>query len=65
MRTWARVAIVSTLTVVAAAITARPAAAQALGYGIAGPAGYTGFFESPSLAVHAAGGGVRHAGRSE
>jgi len=57
MRTWARVAIVSTLTVVAAAITARPAAAQALGYGIAGPAGYTGFFENPSLAVHAAGGG--------
>ena len=35
MTTWARVAIVSTLTVVGAMITARPAAAQALGYGIA------------------------------
>jgi hypothetical protein len=54
----ARVAIVSTLAVVAGAITARPAGAQALGYGIAGPAGYTGFFgSSASLAVHAAGGG--------
>jgi len=53
MTTWARAAIVSTLAVVAAAITARPAAAQALGYGIAGPAGYTGFFENPSLASSA------------
>jgi len=58
MTTWARAAIVSTLAVVAAAITARPAAAQALGYGIAGPAGYSGFFGSSlSPAVHAAGGG--------
>ena len=50
MTTWARVAIVSTLAVVAAAITARPAGAQALGYGIAGPAGYTGFFGNSSIA---------------
>ena len=58
-----RVAIVSTLTVVAAAITARPAVAQALGYGIAGPAGYTGFFGSSSVPMlHAAGGGEFLAG---
>lgn len=35
---------------------ARPAGAQVLGYAIAGPAGYTGFFNSSSSAVHAAGG---------
>ena len=57
MTKWARVAIVSTLAVVAGAITAAPAGAQALGYGIAGPAGYSGFFGSSTLLVHAAGGG--------
>ena len=63
MSTWTRVAIVSTLTVVGAAITARPAAAQALGYGIAGPAGYSGFFGTSSdPMLHAAGGGEFLAG---
>ena len=57
MTKWARAAIVSTLAVVAGAITAAPAGAQALGYGIAGPAGYSGFFGSSTLLVHAAGGG--------
>lgn len=58
MTMWARVAIVSTLAAVAGAIVARPAGAQALGYGIAGPAGDTGFFGNWSfLALHAAGGG--------
>src|SRR3954465_7845379 len=56
MTKWARVAIVSTLAVVAGAITAAPAGAQALGYGIAGPAGWSGFFGSCGLLVHAAGG---------
>jgi hypothetical protein len=36
--------------------TARAAEAQALGYGIAGPAGYSGFFSSNAGLVHAAGG---------
>lgn len=40
----------------------RPAAAQALGYGIAGPAGYSGFFGSAFQSVHAAGGGEVLAG---
>jgi len=63
MTTWARVAIVSTLTVVGAMITARPAAAQALGYGIAGPAGYSGFFGNSVLPLlHVAGGGEFLAG---
>ena len=56
MTMWARVAIVSTLAVIAEEITARPAGAQALAYGIAGPAGYSGFFGSSPFAVHAAGG---------
>jgi hypothetical protein len=57
MATWARVAIVSTLAAVAGVITAHPAGAQALGYGIAGPAGYVGFFgNSSALSLHAAGG---------
>lgn len=57
MTAWARVAIVSTLALVAGTITARPTGAQVLGYGIAGPAGYTGFFGNSSPALHAAGGG--------
>jgi hypothetical protein len=59
MTTWARVAIVSTLAAVAGGIApVPPATAQVLGYGIAGPAGYAGFFgTSASPAVHAAGGG--------
>lgn len=58
MNMWARAAIVSTLTVAAAAMGARPAGAQGLGYGIAGPAGYTGFFGSSGIPLlHAAGGG--------
>jgi hypothetical protein len=57
MTTWARTAIVSTLAMIAGAITPRPAGAQALGYGIAGPAGYVGSFgNSSSPALHAAGG---------
>ena len=59
----ARVAIVSTLALVAGVITARPAGAQALVYGIAGPAGHAGFFgSSSSPALHAAGGGEVLAG---
>ena len=58
MNAWARLMIVSTLTVVAAAITAQPAGAQALGYGIAGPVGDTASFGNWSfLGLHAAGGG--------
>jgi hypothetical protein len=58
-----RQAIVSTLALLAASMTPHRAAAQVLGYGIAGPAGYTGFFgNSSSLAVHAAGGGEILAG---
>ena len=33
------------------------AAAQALGYAVAGPAGVSGFFDSPAASIHAAGGG--------
>jgi hypothetical protein len=63
MTKWARAAIVSTLALVAGAITVRPAGAQALGYGIAGPGGYSGFFASSALPmVHAAGGGEFLAG---
>ena len=51
---------VSTMAVLAGTLaTAEPAVAQVsgLGYGIAGPAGYTGFFGSGVMNVHAAGGG--------
>jgi len=41
----------------AALLGARPARAQMLGYAIAGPAGYSGFFGSQSNSVHWAGGG--------
>jgi hypothetical protein len=59
----ARRRIVSTMAVLAAAIAvARPARAQALGYAIAGPAGYTGFFNSSAAGLHAAGGGEVLAG---
>jgi hypothetical protein len=58
MTMWARVAIVSTVAVIAGEITPRPAGAQALGYGIAGPVGDAGLFGHGSfLALHAAGGG--------
>jgi len=63
MQSWARVAIVSTLAALVGVIaTARPVAAQALGYGIAGPAGYSGFFGNSFQSVHAAGGGEVLAG---
>jgi len=63
MTMWARVAIVSTMAVIAGAITARPAGAQALGYGIAGPIGGEGFFTNLSfLGLYAAGGGEILAG---
>lgn len=42
--------------------TARAAEAQALGYGIAGPAGVSGFFSSSGLQLHAAGGAELLAG---
>jgi hypothetical protein len=51
--------IVAAAGVLAAALAgARRAEAQvqALGYGIAGPAGYSGFFNSSSASLHAAGG---------
>jgi hypothetical protein len=38
------------------AVGARTATAQALGYGMVGPAGYSGFFGSSASLVHAAGG---------
>jgi hypothetical protein len=41
---------------------ARAAGAQALGYGIAGPAGVSGFFSTSGVQVHAAGGGELLAG---
>jgi hypothetical protein len=63
MQSSARLAIVSTLVALAAVIApGRPAAAQVLGYGIAGPAGYSGFFGSSLESVHAAGGGEVLAG---
>jgi hypothetical protein len=63
MTMWARVAMVSTLAVIAGATTARPAGAQVLGYGIAGPVGDAGFFASwPFLGLYAAGGGEILAG---
>jgi hypothetical protein len=55
----------STMAVLAGTMAlAEPAAAQVtgLGYGIAGPAGYSGFFGSSSMNVHAAGGGEVLAG---
>ncbi len=59
----ARMAIVSTLVALAGGIGAvRPAAAQVIGYGIAGPAGYSGFFGGAFESVHAAGGGEILAG---
>ena len=59
----ARIGIVSTMAVLAGILaTARPAGAQVLGYGIAGPAGYAGFFGSSGPAIHAAGGGEVLAG---
>src|SRR5215204_6498309 len=64
MRAAARIAIVSMLVAVAGlSSAASPACAQALGYGIAGPGGYTGFFgNSLTPAIHAAGGGEILAG---
>ncbi|MEO5821416.1 MAG: hypothetical protein ABIT71_13005 [Vicinamibacteraceae bacterium] len=47
---------------VAALVGAAPAAAQVMGYGIAGPAGYTGFFGGAFQSVHVAGGGEILAG---
>ena len=59
----ARAAIVSTLAAVAGVNAANPAGAQALGYGIAGPAGYSGFFGNSVLPLlHVAGGGEFLAG---
>ena len=58
MQSWARKWIVSTIVALAGGIAlGRSADAQALGYGIAGPAGYSGFFGDSSQAVHVAGGG--------
>lgn len=50
------------LVVTFALAAARSADAQALGYGIAGPAGFSGFFGSSSSGVHAAAGGEVLAG---
>jgi hypothetical protein len=60
MNAVSRIKSVSTMAVLAGVLaTADPAAAQVtgLGYGIAGPAGYSGFFGTSGLNVHAAGGG--------
>ena len=52
-----RLAIVSTMVGLAAVFAAaRPADAQVIGYAIAGPAGFTGFFGDSAQALHAAGG---------
>jgi hypothetical protein len=61
--TWVK--SVSTMAVIAGALAvAEPAAAQVtgLGYGIAGPAGFSGFFGTSGLNVHVAGGGEVLAG---
>jgi hypothetical protein len=50
------------VALVLCAAAARAAGAQALGYGIAGPAGFTGFFGSSGALIHAAGGGELLAG---
>lgn len=50
-------ALVLLLVLVIAVAGVRTLEAQALGYGIAGPAGFSGFFGSDASAVHAAGGG--------
>ena len=58
-----RPVIVSMMVALAAVIApSRPVGAQPLGYGIAGPSGYSGFFGSSSMALHAAGGGEILAG---
>jgi hypothetical protein len=63
MRSSARLAIVSTLVALVGGIaTVRPGAAQGVGYAIAGPAGYTGFFGGAFPSIHAAGGGEVLAG---
>jgi hypothetical protein len=54
---WPRsLALAAFATVLSAASFASEARAQVLGYGIAGPAGYAGFFGSGAMLVHAAGG---------
>jgi hypothetical protein len=62
--TWAKSVSTMAAAVLLGVLAApRPASAQAIGYGIAGPAGYSGFFGSSSaLALHAAGGGEVLAG---
>lgn len=57
-----RVSIRCALVALVVCAAARSAGAQALGYGIAGPAGYSGFFSSNAGLVHAAGGGELLAG---
>jgi hypothetical protein len=42
--------------ILVAGVAVRTAEAQALGYGIAGPAGFSGFFGSSASGLHAAGG---------
>src|SRR5262245_41316581 len=51
-----RVPIRPVLLALVLCAAARAADAQALGYGVAGPAGYSGFFSSGAGLVHAAGG---------
>ncbi len=50
------VAAAGVLAATLAGVGRAEAQVQALGYGIAGPAGYSGFFNSSSTALHAAGG---------
>ena len=57
----ARAAVLLALTM--SACCAPDAAAQALGYAVAGPAGVSGFFDSSASSIHAAGGGEALAGR--
>jgi hypothetical protein len=57
MRRTLLIALLSSLWIASAT-----AEAQVLGYGVAGPAGYTGFFGSAASLVHAAGGGEVLAG---
>jgi len=59
MQNWLRVVcrVVLPLIVLLTCVGVRGAAAQGLGYAMAGPAGFSGFFGSGASIIHAAGGG--------
>jgi hypothetical protein len=55
MRNRVRVSVVA-VAVVAGGLTASPAGAQVVGYGVAGPAGLSGFYRTSAANGHVAGG---------